>query len=139
MSATTAVPEVRKAQRPGARWIIPRVPDPEAVASLREALSIPETVANLLLIRGHADAESAKKFLRPRLDHLHDGFSMRGLAKAVDRLARACANGETVLVHGDYDVDGICSTTIMTRTLREFGAKAVPFIPRRSQSCVAPA
>jgi single-stranded-DNA-specific exonuclease len=107
------------------------VPDPEAVASLRSALSIPETVANLLLIRGHADAESAKEFLRPRLDHLHDGFSMRGLAKAVDRLAHACANGETVLVHGDYDVDGICSTTIMTRTLREFGAKAVPFIPRR--------
>jgi single-stranded-DNA-specific exonuclease len=131
VSATTAVPEARKAQRPGARWIIPRVPDPEAVASLREALSIPETVANLLLIRGHADAESAKEFLRPRLDHLHDGFSMRGLAKAVDRLARACADGETVLVHGDYDVDGICSTTIMTRTLREFGAKAVPFIPRR--------
>jgi len=131
VTASTAVPEGRLAERAGARWIIPRVPDPEAVASLRAALSIPETVANLLLIRGHADAETAKNFLRPRLDQLHDGFSMRGLAKAVDRLARACADGETVLIHGDYDVDGICSTTIMTRTLREFGAKPVPFIPRR--------
>ena len=56
---------------------------------------------------------------------------MLGLGKAVDRLARACDAGETVLIHGDYDVDGICSTTIMIRTLREFGAKPVPFIPRR--------
>jgi single-stranded-DNA-specific exonuclease len=118
-------------QRAGARWIIPRTPDPAAVAGLASALSVPETVANLLLIRGHIDAESAKLFLRPRLEHLHDGFSMRGLIKAVDRLARSCNENETVLVHGDYDVDGICSTTIMTRTLREFGANAVPFIPRR--------
>jgi single-stranded-DNA-specific exonuclease len=56
---------------------------------------------------------------------------MRGLTKAVERLSRACDEGETVLVHGDYDVDGICSTTIMTQTLREFGAKPVPFIPHR--------
>jgi single-stranded-DNA-specific exonuclease len=95
------------------------------------ALTIPEAVANLLLIRGHVEPEAAKRFLRPRREHLHDGYSMRGLAKAVDRLARACTNGETVLVHGDYDVDGICSTTIMTKTLRQFGANPVPFIPRR--------
>ncbi len=131
MTATTAVPSVRGAHRQGARWIIPRKPDPDAVAALCAALSLPETVANLLLIRGHADTDSAKDFLRPRLAHLHDGFSMRGLANAVERLARACTDGETVLVHGDYDVDGICSTTIMTRTLREFGGKPVPFIPRR--------
>jgi single-stranded-DNA-specific exonuclease len=131
VTATTAVPGARGGPRAGARWIIPRKPDPDAVAALCAALSLPETVANLLLIRGHADADSAKDFLRPRLAHLHDGFSMLGLAKAVERLARACKDGETVLVHGDYDVDGICSTTIMTRTLREFGAKPVPFIPRR--------
>ncbi len=131
MTATTAIPDAPRAIRGNARWIIPRIPDPEAVASLQATLSIPETVANLLLIRGHVDAEKARDFLRPRLAHLHDGFSMLGLAKAVERLARACNDGETVLIHGDYDVDGICSTTIMTRTLLEFGAKAVPFIPRR--------
>jgi single-stranded-DNA-specific exonuclease len=114
-----------------ARWIISRVPAPEAVTSLSQALTIPEAVANLLLIRGHAEPEDAKKFLRPRREHLHDGFSMRGLTKAVERLSRACDEGETVLVHGDYDVDGICSTTIMTQTLRELGAKPVPFIPHR--------
>jgi len=131
VTATTAIPEAPRAIRGNARWIIPHAVDSEVVASLKEKLSIPETVANLLFIRGHKNADSAKDFLRPRLAHLHDGFSMRGLAKAVDRLARACKDGETVLIHGDYDVDGICSTTIMTRTLREFGAKPVPFIPRR--------
>ena len=56
---------------------------------------------------------------------------MKGSEIAVDRLARAAFAGETVLVHGDYDVDGICSTTILTRTLRQFGATVVPFIPDR--------
>ena len=110
---------------------MPRKPDPAAVAALCAALSLPETVANLLLIRGHVDTDAAKDFLRPRLAHLHDGFSMRGLAKAVERLARACTDGETVLVHGDYDVDGMCSTTILVRTLRHLGARAIPFAPHR--------
>jgi single-stranded-DNA-specific exonuclease len=131
VTATTAEPVARRRQRAGARWIISSTPEPEAVAALAAALNLPDAVANLLLIRGHADPEAARRFLRPRLDQLHDGLSMLGLDKAVDRLARACAAGETVLVHGDYDVDGICSTTIVVRTLREFGANAVPFIPRR--------
>ena len=131
MTATTIGPVVSRTPRAGARWIISRTPEPEAVAAMAAALNLPEPVANLLLIRGHTDPEAAKRFLRPRLDHLHDGLSMLGMAKAVDRLARACTAGETVLVHGDYDVDGICSTTIMIKTLREFGANAVPFIPRR--------
>ncbi len=128
-----AIPDIeRRVHRAvEARWVVPRQPDPAAVASLCASLSLPAPVANLLLVRGHAEADDAKQFLRPRLDHLHDGYSMRGLKKAVERLARAATAGEKVLVHGDYDVDGICSTTILTRTLREFGAVVVPFIPRR--------
>jgi single-stranded-DNA-specific exonuclease len=113
------------------RWVVPRQPDPAAVASLCASLSLPEPVANLLLVRGHGEVDDAKQFLRPRLDHLHDGYSMRGLRKAVDRLVRAVNDGERVLVHGDYDVDGICSTTILVTTLRQFGADAIPFIPHR--------
>ena len=92
---------------------------------------MPEPVARLLVMRGYADDESARKFLRPRLDQLHDALLLKGADKAVERLAQAAEKGETVLIHGDYDVDGICSTTIMTRVLRQFGANAVPFIPRR--------
>jgi single-stranded-DNA-specific exonuclease len=50
---------------------------------------------------------------------------------AVERLTRAIRGGETILVHGDYDVDGICSTTLMTRALRALGGTVVPFIPDR--------
>jgi single-stranded-DNA-specific exonuclease len=110
---------------------VPAPPDPSAVAALCTSLSLTEQVATLLLIRRYADEESAKRFLRPRLEQLRDASHIKGAETALERLARACLEGETVLVHGDYDVDGICSTTILTRTLRQFGAIVVPFIPDR--------
>ncbi len=113
------------------RWVVPEPPDPDAVAALCGSLKLSEQVARLLLIRRHADDESARRFLRPRLEQLRDASLMKGANVAVERLARAALGGETVLVHGDYDVDGICSTTILTRTLRQFGATVVPFIPNR--------
>jgi single-stranded-DNA-specific exonuclease len=114
-----------------ARWILPRPPDEEAVRELAAALSLPEVVARLLLIRGHVTAEDAKLFLRPRLDRLHDPFEFLSMDKAVERLARAVRDQELVFIHGDYDVDGISSTTLLTRAIRGFGGKAMPFIPRR--------
>ena len=126
-----AAPDASRRYRGATRWILPRRPDPEAVAALGANLNLPEPVARLLHMRGYGDHEAAKKFLRPRLDQLHDALLLKGAEKAVERLARACEAGETVLIHGDYDVDGICSTTIMAKVLGQFGAKAVPFIPRR--------
>ena len=114
-----------------ARWILPKAPDEEAVRELAEALSLPEVVCRLLLIRGYASAEDAKLFLRPRLDMLHDPLKFLSMDKAVDRLARAVRDQELVFIHGDYDVDGISSTTLLTRAIRVLGGKALPFIPRR--------
>jgi single-stranded-DNA-specific exonuclease len=114
-----------------ARWILPTPPDEEAVRGLASALSLPEIVCRLLLIRGYVSAEDAKLFLRPRLERLHDPFALLSMDKAVDRLARAVRDEELVFIHGDYDVDGICSTTLLTRTIRGLGGKAMPFIPRR--------
>jgi single-stranded-DNA-specific exonuclease len=114
-----------------ARWILPTPPDEEAVRGLASALSLPEIVCRLLLIRGYVSAEDAKLFLRPKLDRLHDPFAFLSMDKAVDRLARAVRDEELVFIHGDYDVDGICSTTLLTRTIRGLGGKAMPFIPRR--------
>ena len=65
------------------------------------------------------------------MDQLHPPLAMRGMAEAVERISAAVRRGETVLVHGDYDVDGMCSTTILVRTLRHLGANAVPFAPHR--------
>ena len=117
--------------RPRARWILPEAPDPAVVRSLCDELMLPEPICRLLALRGHSPAESAKRYLRPRLDQLLPPEQLLDLGRAVDRLVRAIRGGETILVHGDYDVDGISSTTLLTRAFRALGGTVVPFIPRR--------
>jgi len=56
---------------------------------------------------------------------------MLGMHEAVERLVRAIRNNERIVIHGDYDVDGMCSTAVLLRTIRKLGGDAVPFIPRR--------
>lgn len=119
------------AVRPRARWLLPTEPDPTVVAQLQDELKIPHAVCRLLAIRGFGEPDHAKAYLRPRLDHLHDPQKLADLDRAVDRIVRAIKDKETILVHGDYDVDGICSTTLMVRTLMLLGGVVVPFIPRR--------
>jgi single-stranded-DNA-specific exonuclease len=114
-----------------ARWILPTAPDADAITALTAALHLPDSVCRLLHARGFTDTEAAKRFLRPRFDQLHDPTLLRGLDDAVERLARAIEKGETVMVHGDYDVDGMASTALLTRALRAMGARVVPFVPRR--------
>jgi len=92
---------------------------------------LPPLVCRLLLVRGYSATEPVKDFLRPRLQRLHSPHGLPDAAVAVERLERAVRGAETVLIHGDYDVDGICATTLLTRSLRYFGARPVPFIPRR--------
>jgi single-stranded-DNA-specific exonuclease len=101
------------------------------VTALRGELNLPDVACRLLAIRGHMAGEAAKRYLRPRLDHVEEG-GLLDLDVAVDRLMTAARRGETVMVHGDYDVDGMTSTTILVRTLAAVGAKPVPFIPRRA-------
>src|SRR5688572_2178335 len=117
--------------RPRARWILPEQPDRALVRSLCDELLLPEPICRLLALRGHVPAESAKRYLRPRLDQLLPPEQLLDMGRAVDRLVRAIRNGETILVHGDYDVDGMSSTTLLTKAFRTLGAKVVPFIPRR--------
>jgi single-stranded-DNA-specific exonuclease len=117
--------------KPRPRWILPPPVDEAAVAALGDALKLPPIVCRLLVARGQVDPEDAKRYLRPRLEQLHDPSAMLDLDRAVARLAAAVRAGETVMVHGDYDVDGISSTTILTRAIRDLGGRAVPFIPHR--------
>lgn len=113
------------------RWVMSRRADEAAVVALAAELLLPLPLCRLLLARGHADPDSAKLFLRPRLERLHDPYSMLTLDRAVERLAGAVRAGEMVFVHGDYDVDGMCSTTLLVRTIRGLGGRATPFVPRR--------
>jgi single-stranded-DNA-specific exonuclease len=119
------------AVRPRTRWILPEAPDQAVVRALADELMLPEPICRLLAARGHSPAEAAKRYLRPRLDQLLPPEQLLDLGRAVERLTRAIRDGETILVHGDYDVDGISSTTLLTRALRALGATVVPFIPRR--------
>jgi single-stranded-DNA-specific exonuclease len=101
------------------------------VSRLARELLLPEPICRLLVARGHVATDTAKRFLRPRLDQLHDPVLMLELDRAVERVTRALREGETIMVHGDYDVDGICSTTLLTRALRGMGGRVIPFIPHR--------
>jgi single-stranded-DNA-specific exonuclease len=117
--------------RPQTRWLLPGQPDPETVAALAADLNLPEVLCRLLAVRGFTAGETAKRFLRPRLEHLSDPSLLSDLDRAVDRIVRAIRANEMILIHGDYDVDGICSTTILTRTIRHLGGRVTPFIPHR--------
>ncbi len=113
------------------RWRVESPPDEAAAARLAGALKVPLPFARLLAQRGHGDPGAARRFLRPSREDLEDPGLLPDIAPAVERLADAVRGGETVLVHGDYDVDGQCATTIMTRVLRHLGGTAVPFVPHR--------
>jgi single-stranded-DNA-specific exonuclease len=104
---------------------------PEAVARLVRELRLPEPLCRLLVARGHGDPAAARAFLRPSLTALHDPSTLADLSRAVQRLGLAIDRGEAILVHGDYDVDGICAAALYTRVLRRLGARVVPFVPHR--------
>jgi len=84
-----------------------------------------------LVQRGHATPAAARSFLRPDLASLSDPFSLAGMARAVEAITAAVAAGDTILVHGDYDVDGQCATALLVRTLQAAGADAHGFVPDR--------
>jgi len=118
--------------RPDARWVAIAEPSVVEVQRLVDSLLLPEPVCRLLVSRGHADPEGAKRFLRPRLEHLSEPETMYDLARAVARIADGVRAQETIVVHGDYDVDGMSSTALMVRVLRGLGARSVfPFVPNR--------
>ena len=110
-----------------------RLPEPVDSASVRALateLSLPDPIAAILVRRGF-DVAGAKAFLRPQLRNLYDPWAMADMEKAVSRVSVAIDAGEPILVHGDYDVDGVCGSTLLTRALRELGADVEPFVPNR--------
>jgi len=96
---------------PPQRWQV-SPPHPEATA-LAAAAHIPQVLAGLLLARGIETAEAAHTFLNPEISQLIDPFEMLGMAAAVDRLEQAIAQCETILLYGDYDVDGTTAVVLL--------------------------
>ena len=121
----------KKLRSPDPSWTLPSAPDPAAVQTLVESLRLPAAVCSVLVARGVTAPDQAKDFLRPRLEHLHSPVQLADGPVAAERIATAIRAGDTILVHGDYDVDGICATALLTRWLRTLGGQITPFVPHR--------
>jgi single-stranded-DNA-specific exonuclease len=105
--------------------------DPAAIDALEKELKLPRALCVLLAQRGFHSVDLAKSFLKPRIDTLHDPFALAGMDAAVARITHAIREKQRILVHGDYDVDGICGCSLYTRALRAMGAIVEPFVPHR--------
>lgn len=112
------------------RWIIESA-DEEAVREFAVREGLPYLPALILYKRGYRDTAAVKRFLEPALDHLHDPFGLPDMDRAVDRLVEIGERGEKVLVHGDYDVDGVSGTALLLRGLKGLGIEAEPYLPHR--------
>ncbi|MEK7253824.1 MAG: DHH family phosphoesterase, partial [Bacteroidota bacterium] len=112
------------------RWtLLPA--DENEVRHLQEALHIHPVFCRLLAQRGIKTFEQAHHFFRPEWSHLHDPFLMKDMDAAVRRLEQALANGERILLYGDYDVDGTTSVALMYSFLEKHSKSIDYYIPDR--------
>ncbi|MGI8813352.1 MAG: single-stranded-DNA-specific exonuclease RecJ [Pyrinomonadaceae bacterium] len=105
--------------------------DHEAVRSMSASLGIKPVVAAILIARGYSDDVSARKFLNPCIDDLHDPALLKGMPEAIARICTAIDAGEKILIWGDYDVDGTTGTVLLRKTLKALGGVTDFHIPNR--------
>ncbi len=105
--------------------------DDAGVTALSAAIGVPPVVARLLCQRGLDSAAAAERFLSPDLSQLHDPYLLTGMRAAVERLRAAIARQDAIVIHGDYDVDGITATVILRRAIEMLGGVVTHFVPDR--------
>ena len=103
------------------------------VEMLAAALGLDLLLARLLVLRGINTADAARDFLFGTVESCHDSLLMKDMDHAVERILQAISTGELIVVYGDYDVDGVTATTLLTRVLRQLGALAETYIPDRQE------
>ena len=113
------------------RWTLKPKPNPLKVEQLKKSLQVDAIVATLLLHRGIETYEAAKTFFRPSFEDLHDPFLMKDMDKAVARIEKAIAEGENIMVYGDYDVDGTTSVALVSSYLKKRIDSVATYIPDR--------
>ncbi len=112
------------------RWIF-READQSRITELQEALKLPQAVARLLVNRGIVDSGEAQSFLKPSLAGLHSPYSMLGMRAAVERIRAAIERKETILIYGDYDVDGTTAIVILKTAIEICGGVVQFHVPHR--------
>jgi single-stranded-DNA-specific exonuclease len=106
-------------------------PNPPEAAALASALKLGPLAARVLVHRGLADPDAARRFLHPTFEDLHDPLALCDMSVAVDRLARAIRDHERILIYGDYDVDGTTSVVLLTKAIELAGGSATYHVPHR--------
>jgi single-stranded-DNA-specific exonuclease len=112
------------------RWSM-APPQPALVDFLAKELGLSPLLAQCLLNRGLSEPDPIRRFLQPRLQHLADPFLLPDMHRAVDRLFRAHARREPLVIFGDYDVDGVTSTALLTEVLAALGWTVHHYLPHR--------
>ena len=115
---------------PRQRWIVSEQ-HPEAATALAEQARIPPVLAELLIARGITQAADAFAFLNPDSSHLHDPHLLHGMRAAVERIERAIAAHEPILLYGDYDVDGTTAVVLLKTAIEMLGGTASFHVPHR--------
>ncbi|WP_291114354.1 single-stranded-DNA-specific exonuclease RecJ [Flavobacterium sp. UBA6135] len=113
------------------RWTLKPKPDSQLVSQLANQLNVSTLIATLLIQRGITTYEDARQFFRPNLEDLHNPYLMKDMDKAVNRIEKAIANQENILVFGDYDVDGTTAVSLVSSYLRSFYPNVATYIPDR--------
>ncbi len=116
--------------REACRWLLP-ARDLRAERELATTVGTHPLVIAVLRNRGLAQAEAVAEFLTPSLDRLHDPELLPDIEPAVERLSQAVRQREAVLVHGDYDADGLTGAALLSRVLSKFGCRVQYYIPHR--------
>ena len=113
-------------------WLV-RPVDSGIITKLSDGLGISPIAARILASRGVTSEEEARQFLSPSIDRIHDPFLFSEMSEAVKAVREAVSAGSRILVHGDYDADGICGTAILYEGLQSIGADVHYFIPDRKK------
>jgi len=113
------------------RWIIKSKPNPKIVEKLSSELGVENTIAYLLAQRGIENFDQAKVFFRPQLTDLHNPYLMKDMDKAVARIKSAISEKQSILIYGDYDVDGTTSVALLANYLESKKADVGTYIPDR--------
>lgn len=114
----------------GKVWIWPDH-KPDLVNKLAAELDLSPALAHLLINRGITSSRQARAYLSPHRNHLHSPWLMLGMKQAVERLKKALEQKERIVVHGDYDADGIAATAIIVETLSMLGGDVDYYLPSR--------
>lgn len=113
------------------RWVENKMLDEKVVSQLADRLNINSIIATLLVNRGITNYEEAEEFFRPKLEQLHDPFLMKDMPIAIERIEKAIAKQERILIYGDYDVDGTTSVALVFSFFKSIYSNLEYYIPDR--------